>query len=225
MKRNVFLVIGLMTVVMLGGQVWAQMGRGMSFPKIFGDWNATVGSGASYLMETEGKNKPSKFDIAVVGEEKVDGQSGYWFEMNFEGGREGQATMKYLFIKSAADVTIKRMVMKAGDQPAMEMPMEFMGSMASGAIQKDTFNWKNKSKLIGSETVSTPAGSFTCDHYQTNDKGETHDVWISSKVAPYGLVKTKSAKMTMTLQKVLTGQKSKITETPRKMDIPFGKAK
>lgn len=225
MKRAIVLVRLLFSALMLSGHpAYAQMGRGgLNIPQIFGDWNVTIGSGATYSIQSDGKDKPTLFEVAVVGEEKVDGQTGHWVEMRIDSGREGKTTLvKYLFVKLPDEVSIKRAIFKSGSQPAMEMPMGLMGAMGSGMIQKESFNWKNSAKLIGTETITTPAGSFSCQHYQTNDKGEIHDAWISNKVAPYGLIQSKTPKTTMILQKVLSGEKTKITEAPQKLDIPMG---
>ena len=42
---------------------------------------------------------------------------------------------------------------------------------------------------VGSETVAVPAGSFECDHYRKLDERGAVDLWLSSKVSPYGTVK------------------------------------
>jgi hypothetical protein len=47
------------------------------------------------------------------------------------------------------------------------------------------------------------------------------DVWISSKVPPYGMVKMSSAEMTAVLEKVLSNETSHIQGEPQKMNIPF----
>jgi hypothetical protein len=45
------------------------------------------------------------------------------------------------------------------------------------------------------------------------------DVWISSKVPPYGMVKMSSAEMTMVLEKVLSGETTHIKGEPQRMDM------
>ena len=60
-------------------------------------------------------------------------------------------------------------------------------------------------------------GTFTCQHYRSNTSAA--DTWISTDVAPYGLVKSTSADGSeMVLAKVLTNAKSKITGTPQPFD-------
>ena len=74
--------------------------------------------------------------------------------------------------------------------------------------------------VVGHESVNTPAGIFVCDHYQTQGTGGPFDVWVTSSVSPYGLVKMTSPRTTVTLSKLVKGAKSRITETPQKLEIP-----
>jgi hypothetical protein len=69
---------------------------------------------------------------------------------------------------------------------------------------------------VGAEDVTTPAGTFSCEHYRTKD-GAT-DVWVSDKVAPWGLVKMTGPGTSMTLVRVVTDATTKITGTPQKFD-------
>jgi len=223
MRRNTAVMAGLLAGVLCAGTAWAQMGRGMGFPRFFGDWNAKVGAGSVYLIENQGQEKSTRMEVAVVGEEKVDGQTAYWLEMTLDGGGRpgGGAITRMLFAKQGDEVSVKRTILKMGPRPPMEMPMQMM-MVGGNVIQKETFNWKHKAKHLGSATVSTPAGAFPCEHYQTGEGGDTVDVWVSSKVAPFGVVKTQGPKSSMVLQKVLTDQKTKITEPVQKMDMPMG---
>jgi hypothetical protein len=69
---------------------------------------------------------------------------------------------------------------------------------------------------VGTETVTVPAGTFSCDHW-TKDDGKG-DVWASSKISPMGTVKEVSPGHTMVLVKVLTNVQDHITGTPIMMD-------
>jgi hypothetical protein len=68
--------------------------------------------------------------------------------------------------------------------------------------------------------VTVPAGAFLCDHYQDKSGNGTTDVWASAKVSPWGAVKANTPDSSMVLQKVLTGETSKITGEPQKMGFP-----
>jgi hypothetical protein len=74
---------------------------------------------------------------------------------------------------------------------------------------------------VRSETITVPAGTFECEHYRKQEPHGIVDLWISSKVSPYGMVKMSSGEMTMVLEKVLSNETSHIKGEPQKMDMPF----
>ena len=44
-------------------------------------------------------------------------------------------------------------------------------------------------KLVGSETLTTPAGTVACSHYRLDKGGQKIDAWISDEARPIGLVR------------------------------------
>ncbi len=74
----------------------------------------------------------------------------------------------------------------------------------------------NKAEDVGSESVTTPAGTFTCEHYRAKDG--SGDGWVSEKVVPFGLVRYQDKNQTITLVKAVTDAKEKITGTPQSFD-------
>ncbi len=50
-------------------------------------------------------------------------------------------------------------------------------------------------------------------------KDGSGDVWNPDKVAPWGLVKTVGKESNMTLTRLITGAKTRITATPQKLDL------
>ena len=52
------------------------------------------------------------------------------------------------------------------------------------AFTKDLAKWHQ----VGSESVTVPAGTFSCDHWAKDDG--SGDIWVSSQVAPMGMVKS-----------------------------------
>lgn len=71
-------------------------------------------------------------------------------------------------------------------------------------------------QLVGSESVTVPAGTFTCKHFRNkltaDDKGPMLDLWISDGVTPTGLVKSALSPIgiTMQLAAVGTGAQAKV---------------
>ena len=220
MERKAVLIVLFLGAAFGNNLVWAQTPRGMSFPKIFGNWNAVVGAGAAYRVETVGDEKPSRFEVALVGQEKVDDKPAYWIEMSLTSdGPDGRAMiLKALASKVPDDVTINRVIVKAPDQAPIEMPRQML--QRGGAVQKQTFAWKRSAKLLGTEVINTPAGKFLCEHYQTTDGEETYDLWLSDEVRPYGLVKSQNSRITLLLQKILAEQKTKVSEPAKPFALP-----
>jgi hypothetical protein len=72
----------------------------------------------------------------------------------------------------------------------------------------------------GSAGVTVPAGTSQCQHFRSTEKGKTTDVWVSAKVAPYGLVKMSGPETSMVLERVLENEKSQIQGEPQKMSFP-----
>ena len=75
-------------------------------------------------------------------------------------------------------------------------------------------------ELVGTETVTVPAGTFTCQHYRKQEQERHRDMWISTQVTPYAMVKMTGPDMTMVLKKVLTNETSHIKGEPQKMQLP-----
>jgi hypothetical protein len=77
---------------------------------------------------------------------------------------------------------------------------------------------RSKADDLGSESVTVPAGTFTCEHYRGKN-GDGSDVWVSKDVPPYGLVKMtdKDKDQTVVLTKIDKNFQDKITGTP----VPF----
>jgi hypothetical protein len=183
----------------------AQMGR-FSQPHVMGFWNPVVGEGAEYELQTA-KGDKSNMQITIVGKESVDGKDAYWYETSFNRGN-GQMVMKQLMVLNGPDTQISRMIMQMPGRPPMEMPTQMMHSDHA----PQAADVRTGGEDLGSETITVPAGTFTCQHYRTKSGGE---VWVSQKVSPYGLVKSKSNDSSMELTKVITGAKDQITGTPQ----------
>lgn len=187
----------------------AQMGMHVA-PAMRGIFNPVVGSGGEYEMTAE-KGTKMVMEIAVVGEESVAGKDGYWFEMTMSNSPMGQMVMKSLTVVDGTDTVVSRMIMQMGSRPPMEMPTQ----MTKSSAQKQPADIRDRAEDVGSETITTPAGTFTTEHYKMKDG--SGDAWVAAKAGPYGLVKFQGKESTMVLTRVITDAKDKITGTP----VPF----
>jgi hypothetical protein len=184
----------------------AQMG--MEFfkrPAIASLFKPVIGDGAIYESTRAGETSASKqgMEIFVVGRELADGKEAYWLEIGHEmKGFEGKIYNKVLV--SGDDFKIHRTIMQLPGHPAMEMRAN-----PSSHANKDMEEQMNKWSQVGSETITVPAGTFSCQHWKKSDgKGE---IWSSDKVSPFGMVKEIDGNSTNVLVKVITGAKDHIT--------------
>lgn len=203
-----------MSVLLAAGGAWAQMMGGSRAPQIPGTFKPVVGSGAEYHITTN-RGKDMDWAFAIVGKESVDGNEGYWMEERMLKGEGAGLIMKVLMVMQGEQPGVKRMIMQMPGQPPMEMPV--MGMMRH---QPQAASERGMGEKVGTETVSAPAGTFLCDHYRDASDKPPSDIWVSTKVSPYGLVKMTSQDTSMELLKVLDHQTSQIKGEPQKFEMP-----
>jgi hypothetical protein len=200
----------------------AQFGhRGPRAPQIPTPFKPVVGSGAEYQFT--GKKENANFAYAVVGKEQVDGNEGYWLEIRINNQKmKGEMVMKELMAMNGSQPVLKKLITQAPGRDPMEMPSAMLGMIRSHTPAATGGNEKTGGlgQKVGTETITVPAGTFTCDHYRTQEEGSTVDLWVSSKVSPYGVVKMVRNDATMVLEKVLTNETSHIHGTPKKFQMP-----
>jgi hypothetical protein len=226
-KAMMMLVVALTMTAGLWAQRPGHSGMGGMFgnmPSMPGLSNPTVGSGSEYLMTSKGK----EMDIAMValGKEDVDGSPGFWMEMRMTSADTGGGEMviKTLMVTSATESGMKRMIMQQPGKPPMEIDGMMMSMMQQHQSHPTTSATGGpnggRGELVGTESVTVPAGTFTCQHYRSQGNNGTTDSWISTEVTPYAMVKMTNADSTMVLKKVLTNEKSHINGEPQKMQMP-----
>ncbi len=69
-----------------------------------------------------------------------------------------------------------------------------------------------KAKDLGRQTVSTPAGVFSCEHFKF--AGKAGEVWVSKAAAPFGIVRAATNGTTMILSRLFTGVSDRIEVAP-----------
>ena len=211
MKRLVRALSLIAVSLCLPHSARAQMGMDMfkkpTFTRVF---NPVVGKGAEYqTTRTDSKNGPRTMQMFIVGKESVDGKDGYWMEIVSATDKGGNFVGKTLFTKD--DFQFRRMVIQMPGQDAMEMPFNPLEGRRQSL--QDTLNdWHS----IGTESVTVPAGTFSCEHWK-NDKNNS-EVWTNDQVTPFGMVKEVSPNNTMVLTKVLTDMPDQITGPVQKFD-------
>jgi hypothetical protein len=213
------------TMVMLVGvfalalPLAAQMGMGPRVPTLSGIWRPVVGSGASYERTLTANGNKTQMEITIVGKEDVGGKTAYWMEFAMSspqmmGGAE--MLMKQLMTVGDDGVTSSRLIMQPPGQDPMEMDMSMNPAGGHGMKQTTPANIADKAELVGTESVTVPAGTFSCQHFRMKDG--SGDGWISDKVSPWSLVKYQGTDSTLVLTKVVTDARDRITGTPKKFD-------
>ena len=97
--------------------------------------------------------------------------------------------------------------MQMGNQPAQDIPA---AKLTEGAVKKSD----TPGKLVGTEKITVPGGTFETKHYKHDlpkeAGGMTLDVWMSDKALPTGVVKMSGAGgIEMVLSATGTGAKAK----------------
>ncbi len=212
-----------------GGMGGGMMGQAM--PKdMWGSaaFKPVVGQWAEYLM-TSKDEEPVTIRVSIVGEE----DDAYWYEMQMTGDEDAFTTKMLVSGDPEEQDNLKRLIIKGGDEPAMEMPVGGSGAMGGmmdgmmggdgmmGDAEEEELETDDVKPIdLGMETIVVPAGTFKAHHWRVEDEDVRFDMWQAENVGPYGMVKSSSEDFEM----VLTGHgddaKSVITEEPEKFEIP-----
>jgi hypothetical protein len=196
------------------------MGMMGSLPKMPGLSNPVVGSGAEYQMTTKGKDMDVAW--AIVGKEDVSGNPGIWIETRMQSPDVGgEMVSKMLMVTTGPEAGMKRMIMQQPGQPPMEMTGMMMGLMKGGQAQPSSSGGKAEyGELVGTETITVPAGTYACQHYRKQEKSGPVDYWVSDQITPYAMAKMTGPDVTMVLKKTLTDETTHIKGEPQKFQLP-----
>jgi len=179
-------------------------------PSITKTFHLVVGKGAAY-QSTDKNGGTRSTEIGVIGKDSVDGKDGFWMEF-VSGANDGKPTVGKALI-TTDDFQFHRMILQQPGHEAMELPMNMMGARAN-KMDEHLADWHS----AGSQTITVPAGTFSCDHW-VNDK--THaEVWTSDKITPFGMVKEiNGSGGTEVLVKVLDSFSDRITGAVKQFDM------
>ena len=216
MKRKQFAILAVMAASALPAA--AQMGMmGNRMPTLSGVWHPVIGSGAAYERNIAATGEKMQIEMTVVGKDDIAGKTAYWLEFAISSSKMpgGQMLMKELMAVGDDGVTAGKIVMQQPGQTPMEMDLS--GNPMARNMQAPTpADVREKGEVVGTETITVPAGTFSCQHIRQKDG--SNDAWISDKVSPWSLVKYQDSKSTMVLTKVITDATDRITGTPTKFD-------
>jgi hypothetical protein len=218
MKR----MMGVLVLLVLGASVpvlaQMQMGMGMemfSRPAIMKVFHPVVGKGALYQSNSTSGGRNRMEEWSLLSKDTVDGKDAYWMQMvntDTNGGITGGKALV-----TVDNFQFHRMIVDVPGQGLMEIPANMlMMSARNRQNMQDSFNqWQS----VGSETVTVPAGTFSCEHWR-NDK-DHEDLWTSDKVVPFGMVKEVSTRSqsVMLLVKTLDNVQDRYSGPAKKFDM------
>ena len=213
MKR-ILLILVVGGISMVGaGRASAQFGNMIPFkrPNIANFFHPVAGAGTQY-EETGKDGRKAHIEVAIVDKEMVGAQQGYWIEFGSDhaSGRE----IKYIKALITPDDFRAHQVVTFMEQNNQLTQIDVDSLPANhDAFTKDLAKWHQ----VGSESVTVPAGTFSCDHWVKDDG--SGDIWVSSKVAPMGMVKSVDKNDTTVLVKTFSDAKTHLTGNPVKLDL------
>src|SRR5882762_5418073 len=154
-------------------------------PNIADIFKPVAGNGAVYETQRADQEGAPKqpLEMTVVGKESFEGREAYWLEFAHTDARSGSlGYAKMLMTKD--DFQPHRMIVQQPGQPAMELPLP---AGMHESMHKHREEELEKWHLAGSESITVPAGTFSCQHWKKDES--VGDVWTTEKVSPFGMVK------------------------------------
>jgi hypothetical protein len=206
--RAIFLALAIAAAQRAHAQMGMDLFKRPSITKAF---HPVVGKGAVYADTGKDGNNTRTIEIAVIGKDSFEGQEGFW--MQFVSTDDQGKTIVGKSLITPADYQMHRMIFQQQGQPAMELPAN-MNPARKQQMEENFNDWHS----VGTETVTVPAGTFSCDHWR-NDK--THaESWTSDKVTPLGIVKSVKANgETELLSKLVDNATDRITGPVKQFDL------
>lgn len=160
-------------------------------------WNPVIGEGAAFeVTDKKGKKRTEEWDI--LSQETVEGKKAYWLGFSVESADfKGKIYGKILVIPDGFQA--RKLVIQFPGMAAMEMPI---------AKETQSTEAKGTAKLVGTETITVPGGTFECEHWREASGDET---WVSAKVAPVKVVKSVERDQSRVLVRTIASAKDSIT--------------
>jgi len=126
MRRFVQLVLVSVTLALTCSASSGSWRIHRRMPSFAGVWSLTVGSAAVYDVASQrGK---STVELAIVGNESVDGKDGYWVEISSRpDGHTGEAVLRALIYRDGLDIVFVRMILQLPGEAPMELSKYFDG--------------------------------------------------------------------------------------------------
>lgn len=202
---------------------------GPNIPRMFGTFKPEPGVWSEYSVTQADGGSEVRMRMAIVGKEG----NAHWYEVRNE--IDGSVNIVKMLVTgdpNESSENIKRMIIKSGDTPAMEMNTDFvvMGRQMATHMFEKRSGVGGEAKAgatveeVGKREVTVPAGTYETMQYRIkgSDGGVIGTYDVSDKVSPFGIILSESASGSMKLTGHGTDAVTAITEEPQQMTMPPG---
>jgi hypothetical protein len=160
--------------------------------------------------------------MAVVGTESHEGTTYFWYEVTLtDPSRPQDRMIMQMLVPGLGTGSVRSVVMKSGDQPAMKMPpqmIQMINSTPGMNMAAEVTRACQEMDVVAWERVTVPGGEFRALHLKHSHPTMVSEVWVQPDLQ-FAMVKgTLKDGGVMELAAQGTGAKSSITETP--IDMP-----
>jgi hypothetical protein len=139
-----------------------------------------------------------------------------WFELNFTDPARRKLSIKVLVQGTLqAPKGVLRAIVQPEGQQALELP-EKQAAKRLPAFGREP--GKEGAVKLGKAQVKVAAGTFTAERFRAKEKGGDVEMWTSTQVAGWPLVKLRSAKVLIELTGHGKSGSSEIRGKPAKLD-------
>lgn len=150
------------------------------------------GNGSRFTLQSQG----STFDMNV-GLVKVDPAAGRTVIEVFAAAQLADPLWQQFVISVKGErPVVESGYIQVGNKAPMVLPKQHLsgvGGLDVGLFMLSEAELRSGKtgdlRLVGSETLTTPAGTVACSHYRMDKGGQKIDAWVSDEARPIGLVR------------------------------------
>ena len=185
-----------------------------------------VGSWSRYRSINSEEGDTTIFKYSLTGKEKFGKIDCYWYEFQTTEGEKISIVKMLISGDPDEPGNLKRLILKNGDEPAVEIPVGMThsaGIAASRTGESEDIEAVSGRDLVtvGRETLTTDAGKINCTHLRIKNQEKQIDFWASESIPFFSIARSVHSGLTMEITGYgESGAKTAITEKPKKMPKP-----
>jgi len=227
MSRYLFLMILAGLLLNPFHAAVAQAPNSPEFTRLFGVFAPKLGTWSEYAIFDKATGNRSVIRLSLVSVE----DDAFWYEIVNREKAEDITLVRMLIKGDPGDPgNIKRLIMKAGAEPAREMDGDSLlkGSRTAGHMLEQRSGIPTSAGIqlkrvkTGDGTATVPAGTFAVSMFDIVD--DNNIVYVKYKysrdVRPLGIVASDTSGTTMVLAGYGTGAQSFLAQEPGMMSLP-----